>query len=212
MSAGLLLFGLMTIWLPPIRAALFLYPLATLSILLCLGLIFKFAQQGGAVGLMTGGVLALYLIGVIVADTQRAVQPSPNRPTPQPTLPPVRSKDEISNSDTPVVPPPSLKHPSDTAIPYPPQMSEPRTLLASKGAVLKFVAGITYHLKVRTGFTTSLYASHGKVALYSEWSRVSECLDKVELLMPAASSPYQEIGRTIRSCGVDAIFYVHDIR
>jgi hypothetical protein len=32
MSAGLLLFGLMTVWLPPVRAALFLYPLATISL------------------------------------------------------------------------------------------------------------------------------------------------------------------------------------
>ena len=59
LSAALLLFGVMTIWLPPVRAALFLYPLATISVLILLALIFKFAQAGGTVGLMTGGVLAL---------------------------------------------------------------------------------------------------------------------------------------------------------
>ena len=64
MSAGLLLCGLMTIWLPPVRAALLLYPLATISVLLCLALVFKFAQQGGTVGLLTGGILSLYVIGV----------------------------------------------------------------------------------------------------------------------------------------------------
>jgi hypothetical protein len=53
-SAGLLLFGLMAIWIPPVRAALFLYPLATISVLLCLALILKFAQQGGTAGLLTG--------------------------------------------------------------------------------------------------------------------------------------------------------------
>ena len=56
MSAALLLFGIMTIWLPPVRGALFLYPLATISVLILLALIFKFAQAGGTVGLMTGGV------------------------------------------------------------------------------------------------------------------------------------------------------------
>lgn len=59
----------MAIWLPPVRAALFAYPLATISALICLALIFKFAQQGGTVGLMTGGVLALYVISVIVGNT-----------------------------------------------------------------------------------------------------------------------------------------------
>jgi hypothetical protein len=32
--------------------------------------------------------------------------------------------------------------------------------------VLKFVAGVPYHLKVRTGFTTSLCASQGRVAFF----------------------------------------------
>jgi hypothetical protein len=30
-SAALLLFGVMTLWLPPVRSALFLYPLATIA-------------------------------------------------------------------------------------------------------------------------------------------------------------------------------------
>src|SRR5581483_4024137 len=42
MSAALLLFGIMTVWLPPVRAALFLYPFATVSVLICLALIYKF--------------------------------------------------------------------------------------------------------------------------------------------------------------------------
>ena len=81
LSAAVLLFGIMTIWLPPVRGALFRYPLATISVLILLALIFKFVQAGGTVGLMTGGVLALYVIGVIVGDTSR-------RPTSVAVLPP----------------------------------------------------------------------------------------------------------------------------
>ena len=67
----------MTIWLPPVRSALYLYPLATISVLILLALIFKFAQAGGTVGLMTGGVLAFYVIAVIVESTSR--QPARRR-------------------------------------------------------------------------------------------------------------------------------------
>jgi DnaJ domain len=156
LSAGLLLFGLMTVWLPPVRAALFLYPLATISVLICLGLIFKFAQQGGTVGLMTGGVLALYMIGVIITGTQRqgAIQPpSPAGPANLATAEAPRAT--VSGRPSTAALPPAAPR----LVPTPP---EPRTLLASKGAVLKFVTGVPYHVKVRTGFTTSLSASQGR--------------------------------------------------
>lgn len=71
LSASLLLFGVMTVWLPPVRNALLLFPVATISVLILLALIFKFAQAGGTFGFMTGGVLALYVIAVIVGDTSR---------------------------------------------------------------------------------------------------------------------------------------------
>lgn len=67
MSASLLLFGLMTVVLPPVRTAVFAAPLATLGVLFCLALIFKFVQQGGRAGAMTGGLLATYVLVVIVA-------------------------------------------------------------------------------------------------------------------------------------------------
>jgi hypothetical protein len=86
-SAALLLFGIMTIWLPPVRGALFLHPLATISVIILLALIFKFAQQGGTVGLMTAGLLALYVIVAILDDT---AQHSPRVAAlpPQPTFAP----------------------------------------------------------------------------------------------------------------------------
>jgi hypothetical protein len=87
LSAGLLLFGVMTLWLPPVQSALWHYPLATLSVLILLALIFKFAQAGGTVGLMTGGVLALYVIGVIVGDTSRQPGRVARPPHPQITPP-----------------------------------------------------------------------------------------------------------------------------
>ena len=87
MSAALLLFGVMTIWLPPVRSALYLYPLATISVLILLALIFKFAQAGGTVGLMTGGVLAFYVIAVIVNGTSRQPPGVVMFPPPPVTLP-----------------------------------------------------------------------------------------------------------------------------
>ena len=51
LSAAVFLFGVMTIWLLPVHGALFLYPLATISVLILLALIFKFVQAGGTVGL-----------------------------------------------------------------------------------------------------------------------------------------------------------------
>ncbi len=217
MSAGMLLFGVMTIWLPPVRAALFLHPLATMSVLVCLGLIFKFAQAGGTAGLMTGGVLALYVIGVIIRDTQRQEQEIA-RPPPEVTIKPAQPAANVPaavapGSPQPVSPSTPQFAPPLPATPQPPPAPpEPRTLLASNGAVLKFVAGITYHLKVRTGFTTSLYASQGKVAFYAGDERVTECMDTLKLPMRASSTPYQEIDWTIRACGTDAIMRVSDVR
>ena len=213
MSAFLLLFGIMTIWLPPVRAALFLHPLATISVLICLGLIFKFAQQGGTVGLMTGGVLALYVIGVIVADTQRqqqqaAVRPQSRPAQQEPVAPAAPSKPNLPNSQQ--APSASVTPPRPQPAPPPPP-PEARTLLASNGAVLKFVSGVTYHLKVRTGFTTSLAASQGQVAFYSGDQKVGECVGRLELPMHASTTPYEEINRTIRACGTDAAVRVVDV-
>jgi len=210
-SAGLLLFGLMTIWLPPVRAALFGYPLATISVLVCLGLIFKFGQQGGVVGLMTGGVLALYVIGVIVNDTR----PNQSVPPKLSAIPP----QQRNTAATPSPPaqtalPPTAARPATQAdqSPSPPTKPEPRTLLASKDAMLKFVSGIPYRLKVRTGFTTSLVASQGAVAFYAGDERVGECTAAMQLTAPKSTTPYAEIERSIRACGSDAVMRVDEVR
>src|SRR5208337_835897 len=90
LSAFLLLFGIMTIWLPPVRGALVMYPLGTISVLILLALIFKFAQAGGTFGFMTGGVLALYVIAVIVGDASQqptTVTTSPPQSSPPSQLP-----------------------------------------------------------------------------------------------------------------------------
>ena len=245
MSAGLLLFGLMTIWLPPVRAALFLYPLASISVLLCLALIFKFGQQGGTVGLLTGGVLSLYVLGVIVADThdqpgrpparvpapEATVRPPspPSNPAagvsqPGPTIAalpeaprsspaaaqaPIASAPEVASPPRPSSP--SLPAPSPQVAPAPPP--EPRVLLASEGAVLKFLAGVPYRLKIRSGRTTSLHATHGKVALSSEGDHDRECTSALVLQATVSStSPYHEINATIRACEADATMRVSEVR
>jgi hypothetical protein len=209
-SAGLLLFGIMTIWLPPVRAALFGYPLATVSVLICLALILKFVQVGGAVGAMTGGVLALYVIGVILTTSQQRGRQAGSGPappldtfTPTPQVPGSGPTATISPRPRPST------TPTVVALPPPP---EPRTLLAAKGAVLKFVSGIPYRLKVRTGFTTWIDATEGTVAFYVGDSKIGDCMAALEFPMHASSSPYEEVDQTIRACGADATLRVTDVR
>jgi hypothetical protein len=221
LSAALLLFGVMTIWLPPVRNALFLYPLATISVLILLALIFKFAQAGGTVGLMTGGVLALYVSGVIVGDTSR--QPTtvadlaPQTGTA--TLSATRPIDASRPTSTPLATPspahpaqqagPTPSAPQPTAAPIPP---EPRTLLAAQGAILKFVAGIPYHLKIRTGLATSLRATQGKVALGRGDGDSGICVDAFDFPMQTGGGPWREIDQAFRACGEDAIMTVTSVK
>ncbi len=217
LSAALLLFGVMTIWLPPVRGALFLYPLGTISVLILLALIFKFAQAGGTFGLMTGGVFALYVIGVIVADTSRqptsvAVLPPQTIAAIPPALRPVEGPRQMPAS--PEAAPPTRPAQQPAPAPSAPQLNaapippEPRTLLASQGAILKFIAGIPYHLKVRTGFATSLRATQGKVAL----GDIGECLDAFDFPTQSGAGPWLEIDRTLHACNGDAIMSVTAVR
>lgn len=196
LSAGLLLFGIMTIWLPPVRLALIHFPLATISLLLCLALIFKFGQQGGMVGLMTGGVLTLYVIGAIITQSQQPEQVV--------TVPP--------GEQTPSSPPPNPKEPPNEA-PTPARATpEVRELIASKGAVLKFVAGVTYRLKIRSGFTTSLSASSGRFAPYRGDDRKGACTEAIDLSAPSDTLPYTAVEGSFRACGSDAVLRVVDVR
>lgn len=190
MSAALLLFGVMTIWLPPVRGALLTYPLATICVLMLLGLIFKFTQAGGMVGFMTGGVLALYVILVIVSSMPHANAPPGDIPTwtPSPGAPPG--------------PPPTVQ-------PSPPQKSpEPLTLLASDGAILKFAAGVSYRLKVRTGRSTALQATSGTVRIDSGEGASNHCVDSLRYSSVSGAGPWRDIDATLRSCGGDALMIV----
>lgn len=237
MSAGLLLFGLMTIWLLPVRAALFLYPLATISVLLCLALIFKFGQQGGRVGLLTGGVLSLYMIGAIVVDTEKQQQARPTAPSggeparqpsptpnatiaanPQPTVLPRPSENlgqmaapQAGSQGRPATGTPAAARaapsPPGASVSVPPPAPEARVLLASEGAVLKFVAGVPYQLKVRSGRTTLLFATAGQL-YYAGDEKVERCVERLTFRMEASSSSYESVSPILRSCRGDAIVRV----
>ena len=229
MSAALLLFGVATIWLPPLRAALFGWPLATISVLICLALIFKFAREGGIAGLMTGGVLGLFLISVILDNPERRPQvasrpPQPEIPQTQPKLQPAPippRPTEITPAPAPIqTPAPSPSPAAKITLPAPappppappPKPLEPRELLAAQGSILKFVAGVPYQLKVRSGLRTRLVASSGTVALYRGETRDGECVTSLDFAPPAAAVPYIGIDRLIRACGGDAVFQVSDVR
>ena len=227
MSAGLLMFGVATIWLPPLRAALFGWPLATISVLICLALIFKFTREGGIAGLMTGGVLGLFLISVILDNPERRpqvasrpLQPenSQTQPKPQPAPIPRRPNETTpapvqtpAPSPTPVAKstPPTPASPLPVQPPGPP---EPRELLAAQGSILKFVAGVPYQLKVRSGLHTRLVASSGTIAFYRGDQRDGQCVASLDFSTPAAATPYLGIDRLIRACDGDAVFQVSDVR
>jgi hypothetical protein len=216
-SAALLLFGIMTIWLPPVRGALFLHPLATISVIILLALIFKFAQQGGTVGLMTGGLLALYVIFAILDDTAQhspRVAAFPPQPTFAPASSPINAPPAApSVPRLPTQPSPQATAPSPSSQPIPaPTPPEPRTLLASQGAILKFVAGIPYHLKVRTGLATSLRATQGEVSLASNVGGTGECVDAFDFPTQTGAGPWSEIDGLLRACGSDAIMEVKAAR
>jgi hypothetical protein len=211
MSAALLLFGVMTIWLPPVRAALFTFPLATVCVLLLLGLIFKFTQAGGTVGFMTGGVLALFVIAAIVNDTAQrpaaiAIVPPPApSPTRQPTIETPRPAPAASPSFSAPAPTPTHPTPQQTVALVPP---EPRTLLAADGAILKFVAGVPYHLKVRAGMSTSLRTAQGRFVLGSDSGETGSCTEAVDFPKEPAAGPWREVSGMLRACGSDAIVNV----
>jgi hypothetical protein len=225
MSAGLLMFGVATIWLPALRAALFGWPLATISVLICLALIFKFAREGGIAGLMTGGVLGLFLISVILDNPERRPQvasrpPQPEipqtPPKPQPApIPPRPTETTPAPVQTPS-PPPAAKitRPAPAPPPpaSPPKPPEPRELLAAQGSILKFVAGVPYQLKVRSGLRTRLVANSGTVAFYRGDQRDGECLASLDFSTPPAPTPYLGIDRVIRACEGDAVFQVSDVK
>jgi len=91
-------------------------------------------------------------------------------------------------------------------------IAESRELLAAQGSILKFVAGVPYQLKVRSGVSTRLVANSGMVALYRGESGDGECVTSLDFSTPAAATPYLGMDRLIRACGGDAVFQVSDVR
>jgi hypothetical protein len=214
MSAALLLFGIMTLWLPPVRMAFFTHPFITINVLICLALILKFAREGGTVGLATGGLLALYMIFVILSDTgpQQRVAIAPGSVTPH--APGVEQRGRDIAQPTPQVAPRDAA-PASPPLPKQrpaPRLPEERSLIASDGAVLKFVTGVVYRLKVRTGFSTTISATQGRFALYAGDVMKAACSPIMQFAPLLGSGPYQEIDGTIRSCEGDAIANVVSVQ
>jgi hypothetical protein len=209
MSAGLLLFGLMTIWLPPVRAALLGSPLATISALICLGLIFKFVQ-GGIAGLATGGVLALYVLSVIVEDTQRPRPSLESPPRVEAKKPDAPTKESAHPLNAPPQGRPSSP-PASQSVTFeapltPPQQPQPeiRELIATDGAVLKFVSGVPYRLKVRSGYTTTITATRGSFVIATSDRGHPSCIVSLDISTQTAGN-FSEFQHTLRACGGDAV-------
>lgn len=192
MSAALLLFGLMTIWMPPVRGALFNHPIATISVLLCLALIFKFTSEGGVAGMMTGGVLALYVIGVVIESTAPGAKTAgvpvqrqgthTEPPKPSPSTPRDERPAHISPtlSRPPIPSQPEARPVEQTAPPV-------RELIAAPGAILKFVAGVPYSLKIRIGTTTKITTISGKITLINPKNTLHHCVTELQF-SPAQSN------------------------
>ena len=228
MSAVLVLLGLLTIWVPPTRSLFFSNPLATISVLVCLALILKFVSVAGRAGLMTGGVVALYLIATIISQTS---QPGGNRVgivTPNNTTAPANPASGNAQSTTAqsnvaqpsttqgsgtqsqnsppahtqtavIAPPPKLQ---------PPAPVEPRELTAALGVKLVFNPDVPYQLKIRSGMTTTIQAGEGTVALYRGDHQDGQCQSFITLVAPASPTPYSSAEELIHSCGSRAVFDV----
>jgi hypothetical protein len=216
MSAGLLLFGVATLWVPALRAALLGWPLATISLLICLALIFKFTREGGITGLMTGGVLALFVIGAILDDPQRRHGQPVEAERQPPVFAPLIRQPPAPSSPQATPPPPPIQREQQAARPAPPPppapKPEPRELRAAQGSILKFVAGVPYQLKVRSGFKTKIVANSGTVAFFRGDAQDGACVAKLELSPSAATTPYLDIDRLLRACGDSAVFQVVEVR
>jgi hypothetical protein len=160
---------------------------------------------------MTGGVLALFVISAIVNDTMQhaavvaSVPPPGLSPTFQPTVETPRPAATTSPSFGAPTPTPTYAATPPTAAPTPPQ---PRTLLAADGAILKFVPGVPYHLKVRNGRATSLRATQGTIKLTSGDDGNGACIDSLNFPPQSGTGPWHEIERTLRACEGDAIVSV----
>lgn len=217
MSAVLVLLGLLTVWVPPTRSLLFSNPMATISVLVCLALILKFAREAGRAGLMTGGVVALYLIATIISQVNPQIANSVGSAIPkarvpvvaQPTVaPPTSAAAENKQSSGPQQPQAVAAPPKPPA----PAPVEPRELTAALGVKLVFNPDVPYQLKIRSGMTTILNASEGTIALYRGDQKDGECEASVTFTSPTSSFPYSPIDRWVRSCGSRAIFDVTSVQ
>jgi len=166
---------------------------------------------------MSGGLLALYVIVAIVDDTAQhspRVAALPPQPTFAPASGPINATPAApSTPRPPTQASPQATAPSPSSQPIPaPTPPEPRTLLASPGAILKFVAGVPYHLKVRTGLATSLRATQGKVALASNVGDNGQCVDAFDFPTQTGAGPWGEIDGLLRACGADSVMTVSALR
>ena len=146
MSAVLVLFGLLSLWAPPIRMELLAHPLAAISLLICLGLILKFVKEGGKAGAFTGGALVLYLVFVILQTEKAREVPVPPAPqvaqvkpkvpvVPSPQKEPVQKPAEVAEPPKPqpvqqdppkiVEPAPKQTEPPPAVLPQPQKASDP---------------------------------------------------------------------------------------
>ncbi len=212
MSAVLVLLGLLTIWVPPTRSLFFSNPLATISVLICLALILKFVSVAGRAGLMTGGVVALYLIATIISQTSQpggirggSVPPNTTAPINPPSSNAQSSGTQSQNS------PPAQTQTAVIAPPPKPQAPapvQPRELTAALGVKLVFNPDVPYQLKIRSGMTTTIRSSDGTVALYRGDHQDGQCQSSITLVAPASSTPYSSVEELIHSCGNRALFDV----
>ena len=217
MSAVLVLLGLLTVWVPPTRSLLFSNPMATISVLVCLALILKFAREAGRAGLMTGGVVALYLIATIISQVNPQGGNSIGTVIPKASVPVVAqptaalpTSASAENRQSSVPPQPQAV----AALPKPqvPPPVEPRELTAAFGVKLVFNPDVPYRLKIRSGMTTTIQASEGTVALYRGDHQDGQCKTSVTLVAPTSSNPYSSVEEMIHSCGNRAVFDVTEVR
>ena len=209
LSAALLLFGIMTIWLPPVRSALYLYPLATMSVLILLALIFKFAQAGGTVGLMTGGVLAFYVIAVIVNSTSRqpggvVILPPYIPPPVSPTAPPRPVRSPTPSCDAIGRAPYAASHASAAARSDADSAGAPHApRLPGRDPEIRLRRPLSSESAQRLLDLAARDARQGRARVSRR--RMPRCFG---ISRASGAGPWREIDQTLRACGGDAVMTV----
>jgi hypothetical protein len=181
------------------------------GILILLGALIGYvASKGfklGKNGLMPLGFSLIVLSLIFVSILPRRERPKQFQPPP-PVVQANLDQQKDHGTGKPVIGavsksdgPPAIVNPANIDPVFPtPVTLPPRVLRAAPESVLKIMTGVPYQLLLRTGKTTHLIATEGKVAQYDGNARIGACVISLEFVTPAATTSWSDSNSQIQSC------------